>query len=120
MMIDGVPFENVWDASTTVGKSIVRFVRFLERQLGARMYYDARAFQLERPELSDLFDLAKRLKGAGIITSVRKVERLPDEPLLYRFNAELTDDSRHVAGGTSHESERAALIPALAEAQERY
>jgi ribosomal protein S12 methylthiotransferase accessory factor len=32
----------------------------------------------------------------------------------------VSDESHHIAGGTSHESERQALIPALAEALERY
>ena len=123
MPIDGLPFADalrVLRPESARNSRLLRFIRFLEGRLGARFMYERSRIPFGRDDLLDLFELAERMRTAGIITSYGPVNDFPDEPPFKQWRARCGTAKEHVAGGLSIEDDRNALLPALAEALERY
>ena len=101
-------------------RALASFVSFLEKRLGGRFIYDASKIPFGREDLIGLFELAEKLKRAGVIESCGQTNRLYDEPPLKLWRANLAMKRLHVSSGIAVGSDRAALTAALAEALERY
>jgi len=122
-MFDVVPFKKIWGelhGNSGITASIESFVRFMEKRLGASFVYDASRIPFGRSDLVELFEIAEKLRAAGVIRTYLKTYGFPDEPRLYQWHATCATPNRHIAGGVSIEDDRAALTATLAESLERY
>lgn len=88
--------------------------------MGARFLYDETRIPYGRIELVDLFELAAKLQQAKIITDINPIISPPDEPPFFQWRVECATPDKHAAGGMAITDERDAVLPALAEAVERY
>jgi ribosomal protein S12 methylthiotransferase accessory factor len=101
------------------GASVKSAVEFLEKRMGAFLVVPSEAVPYGNETLASLFAIAKRLKDAGVISELYKVDRNPhDEPFLISWTA-LYGPQNKVAGGSSLTNEADAVAATLAEAVER-
>lgn len=75
-------------------------------------------FSPETPTLHDLFSIATRMKDAGVLRSLARIQLLPDEPPLFGWRAQFAE--KESAAGSSATSDADALVAALAECLERF
>lgn len=123
MLLAGIPFEKAWrqiHKNTPGTEALVRFIKFLERRLGASFLFDEARVPFGRTEMVDLFELAEKLRQAGVINTLNPISPPSDEPPFFQWRVECATYDKHNAGGMALSSERDALIPALAEAVERF
>ena len=121
MLRETYPFDRYWrDTNKPYAKSLIAFVRFLERRLGVRAEYDVARFPLGRADLHDVFELAEKLRSRGVISHFHPTEQFADEPHVYQWQSHCADRTAHVAGGISGKGDKEALLAALAESLERY
>jgi len=123
MLRDVVPFDDFWRAYRPAANAtaLSSFIGFLERKFGASFVYDSESFPYSRPDLARLFEVADRLRGAGIIRSLVRAESFPDEPFLSHWFARYRDtEEENTAGGCSVDDDADALVRTLAEALERH
>lgn len=122
MLFEGIPFSEVHSSTrgTFKDKAIHSILSVLERKLGVTIVYDARQIGFSRPELLPAFELVRKLKRNGVITSLLSVPQLPDEPRLALWNAVCGDKQNSSVGGGAWSNEADALTATLAEALERY
>lgn len=122
MLRDVLSFEHVWRRLHKNSKStpIVSFVRFLEKKLGVEVVYDAHNFPHEG-NLSEIFELAEKLRAAGVIRSYFRSEDMPDEPHIPLWGARFRDTEEECfSGGSALDDNRHALTCTLAEGLERH
>lgn len=123
MLFAGIPFSDVWrkiHQENILTRASVKFVRFIEKRLGANFYYDEAKIPHGLVELVDLFELAAKMRQANIINDLNPTNSPPDEPRFFQWRVECNTTDKHATGGMSINDQRDALIPALAEAMERY
>lgn len=123
MLKDSIPFDRLWletHGSSRTAQTVVSFIRFLERRLGAQFVYDSARIGYASPELTDLFELAEALRKCGVILSYGKKSKLTDEPPIAHWYAICANEERNLTAGSSPDNERLAFTSALAEAIERY
>lgn len=123
MLADVQPFAETWRKlrkGELLGEAPIRLVRFLEKRFGAKFLYDSNSVPFGRFDLIDLFEIAARLQEAGVIHETRPNYRFADEPQFKQWVVECGTKDKHMAGGMATEDDRDALIPALAEAVERF
>lgn len=103
----------------TTGASVKAAIEFLERKLGAILVVPSETVPYGNGALTQLFAIAKRMKDAGVISELYKVDRNPhDEPFLISWTA-LYGPQNKVAGGSSLTDEGDAIAATLAESVER-
>lgn len=117
-----VPFDETWAILRGHEKSkpLRSFITFLERRLGFEALYDTERFPSGDPALTDMMELAERLKTAGIIRSIEITPHVDDEPRLFQWRIRFRDGDESYSGGSSSDDMRAALTASLAEAVERH
>lgn len=123
MLLSGLPFEKMWQKlhrGTLIAEAPIRFIKFIEQRLGAKFLYDTNSIPFGRTELVDLFELAAKLIEAKVIKSVSPAFSPSDEPSFRQWQVVCGTPDNHSAGGMAIDEDRNALIPALAEAVERY
>ena len=120
--MDAVPFaQRIHNSSGAIlRKSVLAFVSFLESRLGARFVYGSETMPYGQADLADLGDRAQFMYRSGIIKGFRRSWPLPDEPQIRLWRAECATRHPHTTGGISANSDRDALIAALAESVERF
>ncbi len=123
MIIDPIPLGNLWQrlrGDDTYSRGIRAVISFIEKRLGGQFIYDRALLYGGKDELANLFEIAQVMQNAGIIISYGKTEDIADEPSIFEWYVAYGKHHHGRAGGMSLKSERDALIPALAEALERY
>ena len=123
MLFSGLPFAEVWGklhGNSFASSATETFVRFLERRLGGRFIYERSDLPFGRADLIDLFEIAEALRSGGVIKDVHRTRNYPDEPPFFQWAVTCNTDDAHTAGGISLQSDRDALVRALAEATERF
>ena len=123
MLLSGLPFSEVWkriNRESFWSAAAIQFVEFLEHRFGGRFLYDEARIPFGRLELVDLFELGAKLRSAGIIHNISPTMAPPDEPPFFQWHVECATADKHTAGGMALLSDRDALLPALAEAVERF
>jgi ribosomal protein S12 methylthiotransferase accessory factor len=122
MLKNVVGFDEIWSRLHPRSRGLRALVRWFERKFGVSVVYDVAHIPYGLPELVDVFEIAEKLKRSGVITRYERSESPSDEPHYYQWSAEYLTRGHHYerGGGMSMESERDALLPALAEALERY
>ena len=123
MLKDVLPIEHIPKrdhSRSRVSQSVSALISFIERRVGGRFYFETEKIPYGRADLIDLFDLARTLKNAGVITHFSKRSILPDEPRTCAWIAECATKHTDTAGGLSESDDRSALTATLAEALERY
>ncbi|OGG80300.1 hypothetical protein A3A39_03460 [Candidatus Kaiserbacteria bacterium RIFCSPLOWO2_01_FULL_54_13] len=122
MLRDVLPFLSLLKQASRDSlsrRAIFAFVDFLERKWGVQVVYPAEHVPFGRSDLIDAFEVARTLKGHGVITEFNPVPNQPDEPPLHYWSVICNDAMKHRAGGMSAKHDRDALLAALAEALER-
>lgn len=122
MLIDALPFTTIFQ---NVGKgletrAVAAFVTFIEKKLGAEFLVNRKNIPYGRADLLPLFEIAKKLQAAGVITSFNQNFGYADEPLRYSWTARCATLDRHITGGMSASGDEDAFVSALAEALERF
>ena len=123
MILDAIPFETMWKKlhrGTWSSEAPTRFIKFIEKRLGAKFVYDSSHIPYGRSDLVELMEIAAKLKEGGLIKHVSPSFRVPDEPFFKQWRVECATPDSHSAGGMALLEDHDALIPALAEAVERY
>ncbi len=123
MLISAVPFREVWSRlhpRAYATSAVVSFVTFLEKRLGGKFVFDTHQIPFGRTDLIDLFEIASTLQATGVIEDVFSTHGYSDEPRFYKWAVRCNTPDAELAGGISLLSDRDALIPALAEALERF
>lgn len=123
MLKEIIPFDRLWlqmQGSSRGTRAVVSFIRFLERRFGAELVYDSARIGYEPSLLTDLFELAEKLRARGVIRSYTRHTMLPDEPRVAYWKVECATERKEDAAASSVDDERHALTSALAEAIERY
>lgn len=122
MIIDGIPYSisEKLKLSGVGGRAIRSLVDMLEQKLGVSVIYNADRFAFRRPELANTFAIARRLKEAGILTSIAPTYHFPDEPPMKLWGGVCGDSLSQPTGGGSFTSDQQALTATLAETLERY
>ncbi len=120
MLKDTIPFEDAWKHRPYLSRSAQAMARFIKRRTGADIVYDTARIPFGRSDLLDLLEIAETLRAAGVITGYGPGNDFPDEPPFKQWRARLGTGRDHVAGGMAIDDDRGALLPTLAEAQERY
>lgn len=122
MLIDALPFtkilQNIGKGLET--KAVGAFVTFIEKRLGAEFLVNRKNIPYGRADLLPLFEIAKKLQSAGVITSFNQNFGYADEPLRYSWTVRCATPDQHMAGGMSASSDGDALVSALAESLERF
>lgn len=122
MLIDALRFtkilQNIGKGLET--KAISAFVSFIEKRLGAEFLVNKNHIPYGRADLLPLFETAKKLQTAGVITSFNQNFGYADEPLRYNWTVRCATADQHMAGGMSASGDDDALVSALAEALERF
>lgn len=123
MLRDVIPFADIWRTlrkDSRTGSAIASFVKFIENKTGAEMVYNAAHFPYMQTELADLFEIAEKLRAAGIVRAFAPRHSPSDEPQIREWHIRYRDAEESFAGGTTLDDDRAALSAALAEATERH
>ncbi len=118
MLIDAVSASETF-GKDAAGRAVASFLEFLERKLGVQIVRDARDPRTD-VELAEPLHLAKLLQDKGIIEKFYRTNDAPDLPHMHYWAAHCTDETKHQTGGSTWDSEKDALMAALAEALERY
>jgi len=96
--------------------ALTAFSTFIEKALGAELLVPS----LDHPgidrDIADLYALAETFKAHGICEGLYESHYFPDEP---RYKNWYATDSTKSSGGMSLDSDRSAMIAALAESLER-
>jgi ribosomal protein S12 methylthiotransferase accessory factor len=120
MLFDAIPFDLIWKRTHANKPAVPAFIHFLEKKLGARFFYDGDTLPRGQADLADTFETAAQLTAGGIIQSFSRTKTLPDEPPIRLWNVQCGTSDRHVTGGIAISDDRSSLVPALAEATERF
>ncbi len=123
MLRDVIPydeFSRILKKESPTNRARASFVNFIEERLGGTFMYDAARFPFQRPDLADLFQLADKMRKAGVIQSYGPWYSPHDEPPYQEWRAIYRDGEDSAAAGTTVDDDRGALSAALAEASERH
>lgn len=117
-------FKQVWGrlrSNSLNSRFILDFISFLEKKYNANFVFNDDSIPYGRLDLIDLFELATKLREAGILNDIYAQHDSPDEPPFFKWLVECnTDKIKEFAGGMSIDNDRNALTAAIAEAVERY
>jgi len=92
---------------------------FLEKYFGTPLLLDVPPILQEiNVELFDAIQVTEKLQTLGIVKSVEKRPKYPDEPFLHRFRI-TTQKTSNTGSGSDFFSEKAAIWKAIGEATER-
>ncbi len=114
---DDVPRSGL---SGAAWKALSIIVQFLEKKTGAHMLIDEEVVPFGKTGLADVFEIAEKLRHAGVIQALTLGKTLSDEPKLLSWRATFRDGDENSAGAGAVSDERHSLIATLAEALERH
>lgn len=123
MLLEATPFEKVWStlhSNSPLTSKITAFVRFMERRLGARFLFNKSTVPYGDIDLQPVLMVAEKLEKNGTLMSLERTSSSPDMPRLYGWRAMFGESDEDRAAGYSAQSERDALVRAIAELIERY
>ncbi|MFH0929859.1 MAG: YcaO-like family protein [Candidatus Moraniibacteriota bacterium] len=112
-------FLNLQKVGFLKKRTLLLLILFLERYFGASILLEMPSkLQDIDPEIYPAINLAHKMKGLGIIPSIKKSPKLPDEPFIHEF----IFASPHVSSsaGADFLSEKRAIWKFLGESTERF
>lgn len=118
-----VPLSDVSTAVLPKGMAAMGPVfDYIATRFGFECVVDATRFPDEDHALSDLFVVAEKMRKAGVLRGLTRINRSHcDEPYLFQWGAQYHESLRDASSsGSSLRSDRQALTATLAECLERY
>lgn len=100
-------------------EKIIRFaLNLIQKALGAKILVEVpENLQDKDTEIFDAIATAHKMQSAGILGDIKKLEKIPDEPFLFRY---VSSPVGIHASGSDFLNERTAFFKALGESAERY